>query len=120
MHPFIEGSQFGNITIANILYQHDVVIDLHGQVKKRKKKLSKMQYGTSHIVSLAEVKHIYTVGAERLVIGTGQTGFLTLSEDAEDYLRDNNCHVELLPTQQALDAWNNTEGDVIGMFHVTC
>ena len=120
MYPTIEESQFGNITIAGVLYQHDVIIDLQGQVKKRKKKLSKMQYGTSHIVSLAEVKYIYSVGAERLVIGTGQTGILTLSEDAEDFLRNNSCHVELLPTQQALSAWNGAEGAVIGMFHVAC
>jgi hypothetical protein len=28
--------------------------------------------------------------------------------------------VELLPTPQALKAWNKAEGAVIGLFHITC
>jgi hypothetical protein len=37
-------------------YEHDVIIRLSGKVKKRQKKLSKRQYGTSHIISRAEAK----------------------------------------------------------------
>jgi hypothetical protein len=44
------------------LYGHDVVIRLSGKVKKRKKKLSKAKYGTSHKVSLEEAEHIFEVG----------------------------------------------------------
>ncbi len=120
MQPTIDETQFGNIVIAGILYQHDVVIDLHGQVKKRKKKLSKAQYGTSHIVSLDEAKYVFSKGAERLVVGTGQHGILELSNEAEAFFRNNNCLVELIPTRQAVGAWNGAEGAVIGLFHVTC
>ena len=83
MEPAIQGTEFGSITVAEEVYDHDIVIRLGGKVKKRKKKLSKEQSGTSHIVSLDEAKHILDEGAERLIVGTGQYGALKLSEEAE-------------------------------------
>jgi hypothetical protein len=44
----IEGTTFGSITIDGKSYEHDVIIRLSGEVLKRKKKLSKKYYGTSH------------------------------------------------------------------------
>jgi len=52
----IDRSEFGSITIDGKTYEHDVVIRLSGKVDKRQKKLSKEQYGTSHIISKAEAK----------------------------------------------------------------
>lgn len=120
MEPAIQGTEFGSITVAGEVYDHDIVIRLSGKVKKRKKKLSKEQSGTSHIVSLDEAKHILDEGAERLIVGTGQYGALKLSEEAERYFKDNGCSVELHPTPQAVQAWNEAKGKAIGMFHVTC
>jgi hypothetical protein len=97
-----------------------VIIRLGGEVKKRKKKLSKAIYGTSHTISLDEAKHIYQKGAERLIVGTGQFGYVQLSDEAKEYFVCKGCTVDLLPTQDALEAWNQAEGAVIGMFHVTC
>ncbi len=120
MKPVIYGTEFGSITIAGEQYEHDVVIRLSGKVKKRKKKLSKAKYGTSHKVSREEAEHIFDAGATLLIIGTGQGGNLDLSEQAADYFRENGCEVQLLPTPRALLAWNAAAGAVIGMFHVTC
>ena len=52
MQPTIQGTEFGSITVDDEVYDHDIVIRLSGKVKKRKKKLSKEQHGTSHTVSL--------------------------------------------------------------------
>ena len=89
-------------------------------MKKRKKKLSKAKYGTSHRVSLEEAKDLFESGAKRLIIGTGQTGFVELSDEASAFFERNDCATQLLPTPQALKAWNDAKGAVIGMFHVTC
>jgi len=118
--PSIDATQFGSITISGELYEHDVVIRLSGHVKKRKKKLSKAEYGTSHKVSLEEANHIFEAGAQLLIVGTGQYGCVELSDEATKFFRQNGCSVELLPTPQAVTAWNDAEGAVIGMFHVTC
>jgi hypothetical protein len=116
----IDSTRFGSITIAGEPYDHDVVIRLSGKVKKRKKKLSKRQYGTSHTVSLDEAKHIHQPGARLLIIGNGQSGLLELSDEAAEFLRKTGCAVQLFPTPEAVAAWNAASGAVIAMFHVTC
>ena len=58
MRPRIDGTTFGSITIEGETFERDVLIRLSGEIKKRKKKLSKAVYGTSHIVSLEEAKHV--------------------------------------------------------------
>jgi hypothetical protein len=89
-------------------------------VEKRKKKLSKAVYGTSHTISLAEARHVHQQGAELLLIGTGQDGTVTLSEEAAAYFERHRCRVQLLPTPEVIPVWNQAEGPVIGLVHVTC
>jgi hypothetical protein len=88
--------------------------------KRKKKKLSKAVYGTSHTISLAEAKHVYQTGAARLLIGAGQYGTVGLSEEAASYFQHHRCQVELLPTPEVIAVWNQAEGAVIAMLHVTC
>ena len=120
MKPQIERTDFGSITIDGEAYEHDVVIRLSGKIKKRKKKLSKAIYGTSHTLSLDEAKDIFKKGADRLIIGTGQYGALELSDEAKEYFRKKECRVEMLPTPEAIRKWNESKGSAIGLFHVTC
>jgi len=89
-------------------------------VEKRKKGLSKQVYSTSHIISLEEAEHVYQEGAERLIVGSGQSGMVKLSDEAVDYFRRKGCKVELMPTPAAIRAWNDAKGAVIGLFHITC
>jgi hypothetical protein len=118
--PKIQSTEFGSITIGGTVYRHDVVIRLDGQVEKRKKKLSKQQTGTAHLISLDEAKQVYQDGAARLVVGTGQSGMVKLSDEAADYFKGKACAVELLPTPAAIGVWNAAKGAVIGLFHVAC
>jgi hypothetical protein len=120
MKPKIDRTSFGSITIAGEVYERDTIIRLGGKVKKRKKKLSKAVYGTSHTISLDEAKHVYEKGAERLIVGAGQYGMVHLSDEAAAYFEKKQCRVDLLPMKKAIKAWNEAEGDVIGLFHVTC
>jgi hypothetical protein len=120
MKPGIERTEFGSITVNGITYKHDIIIRLDKKVKKRKKKLSKAIYGTSHILSLDEARYIYENGAERLIIGTGQYGRVELSDEAADYFKKKKCFVELYPTPKAVKNWNKVKGAIIGLFHVTC
>ncbi len=120
MQPKIDRTMFGSITIDGDVFEHDVLIRLGGKIKKRKKKLSKAQYGTSHIVSLAEAEHVYQKGAERLIIGAGQFGLVELSDEAVAYFEQRGCQVDLMPAKEAIQVWNDAQGSVIGLFHVTC
>jgi hypothetical protein len=120
MKPKINSTEFGSITIQGEPFEYDVLIRLDGSVEKRKKKLSKAVYGTSHVISLDEAKYVYEKGAERLVLGTGQTGLVELSDEAATYFKEMKCKIEPLPTPDAIRLWNKSEGKIIGLFHVTC
>src|SRR5436190_23956713 len=65
--------------------EHDVIIRLSGEVVKRKKKLSKKYYGTSHVLSKDEAKFVFEKGCEQLILGSGQMGNVRLSPEAEAY-----------------------------------
>ncbi len=120
MKPTINGTGFGYIDLNGERIKHDILIRLDGEVIKRKKKLSKEIYGTSHTISLAEAEYIYQESAERLLIGAGQFSRVRLSPEAEKYFQEQGCQVEILSTPDAVQAWNESEDRVIGLFHLTC
>jgi len=120
MKPRIDGTSFGSITVDGLKIKNDIVLRLDGSVVKRKKKLSKKVYSTSHIVSKGEAKHVYDKGADLLIVGTGRFDSVRLSEEAERYLKKRKCRTLLAPTHEAVRIWNESEGLVIGLFHVTC
>ena len=120
MKPEINNTGFGSITLKGKEYSHDIIIRLNGEVEKRKKKLSKVKYGTSHIISLEEAMFIFERGASQIIIGSGQTGFVELSAEAADFFKSKGCEVFLIPTPKAISAWNAASGSTIGLFHVTC
>ena len=93
---------------------------MDGSVEKRKKKLSKKVYGTSHTISLHEARDVYEKGAELLIIGNGHYGRVGLSDDAEKFFKKHGCRVKLKATPKAIQIWNTARGKVIGLFHVTC
>lgn len=116
----IDSTSFGDITIDGRTYDHDVIIRLDGDVKKRKKKLSKKLYGTSHVVSKDEAEFVFEKGAELLVVGSGQQGNVHLSPEAEAWLARKGCKVVIQPTPAALQVFNEARRKKIGLFHVTC
>ena len=116
----IEGTRFGSITIDRKTYEHDVVIRLSGEVIKRKKKLSKKYYGTSHVLSKDEANYVFEKGCEQLIIGSGQMGNVHLSPEAEAYFAKKGCKVLLQATPEAIRLFNESHAKKIGLFHVTC
>ena len=120
MKAGIDGTKFGSITIEGETFNQDVIIRLNGEVKKRKKKLSKAIFGSSHIISLDEAKYVYEKGAERIIIGSGQNGIVKLSGEAEEFFRKKKCSIDLKRTPEAIKKWNSAHEKVIGLFHITC
>lgn len=102
----IERTEFGRITIDGKTYDHDVIIRLSGKVDKRRKKLSKEIYGTSHIISKAEAKAVFEDGCDLLIIGAGQYGNVRLSPEASAYFEKKGCRVTIEPTPEAIRSFN--------------
>ena len=120
MRPRTEATTFGSITVDGRRIEHDVILRLDGSVEKRKKKLSKKVYGTSHTISKEEAHYIYEDDAETLIIGSGQYGLVNISDEARDYFQSKDLKVILESTPKAIELWNETGGHLIGLFHITC
>jgi hypothetical protein len=116
----IDSTTFGTITIDGRINEHDVVVRLSGEVVKRKKKLSKKLYGTSHVLSEDEARFLFEKGCDQVVIGSGQMGNVHLSPEAEAYFERKGCEVLLKPTPEAIHMFNRSRARRIGLFHVTC
>lgn len=117
----IDGTEFGSITIDGKTYPHDIVIHLSGEIEKRHKRLSKEQYGTSHIISKAEAKSVYEDGCDFLIVGAGQAGQVRLSAEASDYFAKKGCRVLLEPTPAAIRSFNELPARrKAALMHVTC
>jgi hypothetical protein len=120
VEPQVIKTGFGWITLGADRYNHDIVIGLDGIVRKRRKKLSKQVYGTSHKISLAEARDVLEEGCEVLLISAGVFGRVGLSDEAKAYFDGHSVQVVVLPTQQAVRRWNAMTGKAVGLFHVTC
>lgn len=120
MRPKIDETWFGSITVEGQRFEHDIIIRLSGKVQKRNKMLSKAIYGSSHTISRAEIEDLYRNKAERIIIGAGQEGQVKLSDEATEFLAKRGCRCDLWPTPKAIEHWNDAEGRVLGLFHVTC
>jgi len=120
MKPVINKTKFGSITVDGEKYNHDIYISLSGKVSKRKKKLSKAIYGTSHTISLDEIRYFFEDDAEAIMIGTGQYDVAKLSFEADEFLHSKNCRVHIYSTPDAIEKWNEGKGKWLGLFHVTC
>ena len=120
MNPTLNGTGFGWIDVDGKRISHDILIRLDGDVTKRKKELSKEVYGTSHTISQAEAEYVYEEGAQGLLIGAGQFERVRLSPEAAAFFQEKDCQVTILPTNQAVKAWNFRHSQLIGLFHITC
>jgi hypothetical protein len=116
----INDTAFGEITIGGKTYDHDVIVRLSGKVVKRKKKLSKKLYGTSHIVSKEEAKFVFEKGCDTLILGAGQQGSARLSPRPRHTLPKKAAKWVVAPTPEAIHAFNKAHGKKVGLFHVTC
>ncbi len=116
----IDSTEFGSITINGTTYSHDILISMSGEVVKRKKKLSKKYYGTSHIISREEAEFVYEKNCKILIVGAGQYGNVALSPEAAEFFEHHDCRVILQPTPDAIETYNKTRDKTIGLFHVTC
>ena len=120
MKPLIDKSAFGWIQIAGRKFKHDIVIEHDGTIRKRKKKLSKAEYGTSHKISLAEAQDVYTRGVNTLLVGSGMFDSVRLSDEAANFFVERDTNVIILPTGKAIQYWNENQQVSVGLFHITC
>ncbi len=113
-----ENFSFGSITIDGVAYEKDVVID-RGQVRKRKKKLSKKYRGEFGHTPLS-VEEDIPWNCRRLVIGTGVSASLPVMKEVRYEAKLRNVELLVLPTTQAIKELERNPEETNAILHITC
>jgi hypothetical protein len=121
-----ESTRFGSITISNKEFPHDVYLLPDQKIVKRDKSHSKRIRGHKEL-SLWELKMLVEKNPRYLIIGTGQTGILPLTQETESWLTSKLTQENIVlirdRTPLVLDKTNELlkQGEKIaGVFHTTC
>jgi hypothetical protein len=118
--PKIARTRFGEVVVGEHTYTRDVYILADGTVKKRKKKLAKQLYGTSHVIGPKELDRLCKGRPQVVFVGTGQYGAAELADGAADHLRKQGIECRAMPTPDLLEAYNRTARPKAALIHVTC
>jgi hypothetical protein len=108
---------FGSICIDGTTYEHDVVID-RGEIRPRKKKPSKKfreEFGHTPL----SIEENIPWKCRRLVIGTGG-GALPVMEQVKQEARRREIELTIVPTVEAIKAFQESPADTNAILHLTC
>jgi len=119
-YPQIDKATFGEVTVDDRIYDNDIVIDVDGKVKDRKKNKAKKLYGSAHTVGPEELKKLCRGGPEVLFVGSGHSGQMDLNEAAREFLSQRSIELEIAPTSEVVDAYNDCPKRKAALIHVTC
>lgn len=113
-----EAFSFGSIRIDGVAYEHDVIVD-RGEVRKRKKKLSKQfrdQFGHTPLSLEEEIPW----KCRRLVIGTGASGAMPVMKEVQREAARRKVELVVLPTAEALEKLKEDLQETNALLHITC
>jgi len=119
-YPKLQYKEFGQISAGGKRYQCDIHVLVDGKVKNRDKQLAKSLHGSSHIVGPKELEDLCRGGPEVLFVGAGAEGKLELTEEARKFLDRRSIELTVLPTAEAVEAFNRSPRRKTALIHVTC
>ena len=119
-YPTIDSVEFGGAVVDGEPIGNDIHIRADGKVRRRKKKRLRKKYGTSHVVDGKEIARVCKGNPELLVIGTGFQEMVRLTDDAREYLETLGMRYEVLPSPEAVEAWNHANCSKALILHITC
>ena len=119
-YPEIVSAGCGEITVGRKTHRRDIYIHVNGKVKKRAKSLARPRHGQPRPIRPKELRDICRGGAEILFIGAGKEGQVDLSDEAQQYLRQRAIRLEVLPTTQAVEAYNRSKQRKAALMQATC
>ena len=114
----IDQFTFGSIRIDGVIYEHDVVI-ASGQVRKRKKKLSK-PFRNAFGHTPVSIEENIPWDCRRLVVGTGADGALPVMDEVRQEAVRREVELLTVPTREAVRALQAEPKDTNAILHVTC
>jgi len=115
----VKDYSFGSIIIDDKKYNRDIWI-INGKIEKRDKSISKNLFGTSHRIPLEEIKKIITESTKRVIIGTGQSGGVSVEKEGLEFLRKKGIKLEMYKSGDIARMKIKFGEEDSGIIHVTC
>lgn len=115
----IDDYSFGCITIDGEIYTRDLWIT-DGKIKKRDKSIAKSESGTSYIIPRKELKKVVTPMTKRVIVGSGNSGLVCLTNKAAIYLDEKEIQLEIYKTGELAQRKVVFSERDSGIIHVTC
>lgn len=112
----IDSTEFGSITVEGRTYYSDVLVDWNGRVEEVKLR-------TRHLFDEPEFSKIKDRRPEILIVGTGQSGLVEVSERVRKMCDKFGIELKEAPSKEAIELFNEAlrkEKKVIAFIHVTC
>jgi hypothetical protein len=112
--------EFGWIEVDGVRYGHDIIIHSDGGVSRRQTELS-LPYRSEYFhtpLSEAELPFLLEEMPERVIIGAGWKGMMSITPMAHDILA--RFQVATLLTDKAIEQVDQAEGGFVAILHLTC
>ena len=116
----VESFSFGSIIVGGKKYRRDLVLLPNGTVKQRK---GGFWIFGSHNLKMKEIEELWRAGAEEIVIGTGTSAKVRLSNEAKNYATQAQLQLHTLPSYEAVPKFNHLVylgKRVAAIIHITC
>ena len=112
-----EGFSFGSVRIDGVSYEHDIVI-ARGEVRKRKKKVSK-KFREAFGHTPLSLEEAIPWKCRRLIVRTGN-GALPVMKEVQVEANRRNVELLIVPTERAIELLQQNPPDANAILHVTC
>ncbi len=113
----IQEYRFGKMVIDGEAYDKDLVI-------AKGKVIPNWWRDKGHLLQLSDLKKVLEENQpEVVVIGKGQFGMMSISDEFLNFLHERNIELQHKKTGKAVQIFNkyyNQGKDVMGAFHLTC
>ncbi|MBE9509403.1 MAG: hypothetical protein IMY71_00885 [Bacteroidetes bacterium] len=113
----IDGYSFGRMTVGGKEFTSDLIIHRDGRIQDR------WWRAQGHNLLPDDITSVLDAGPEKLVIGTGAMGMMSVSESVLDLCEKRVIEVEVYRTAEAVKRFNKAVvagTTVAACFHLTC
>lgn len=116
----IRGGAAGKVTVAGTSYETDIYIRADGKVKARAQRPCGKAASACHRVGLKELEKVCKGGPEVLFVGSGRADCVAVVREGLKFLQSESIALQVLPTPQAIKAYNQSRLRRAILLHVTC
>ncbi|MCJ7450651.1 MAG: MTH938/NDUFAF3 family protein [Candidatus Nanohaloarchaeota archaeon QJJ-9] len=111
--PKIEEYKFGKVELDGQTYTEDLIILPDRIIKDWRR-------DEGHELKPQDLVEVGLSEIDRIIIGTGSSGRMEVTEDAKEYLKNHKVEVETYKTEKACEKFNEAGEKTGTVLHLTC